>query len=84
MTLHGLEDVKSHLYTLVYRAGTESGQYLYEDMLHAFRVAVPFFQKWTRLPDDYEQIYQQALKEMQQPDFVATYTLLTAWGTSRT
>jgi ubiquinone/menaquinone biosynthesis C-methylase UbiE len=81
MTQHGFEDVKSHLYTLVYRAGTEMGQYLYEDMLHAFRVALPFFQKWTRVPDDYEEIYQQALKDMQQPDFVATYTLLTAWGT---
>jgi ubiquinone/menaquinone biosynthesis C-methylase UbiE len=80
MTLHGLEDVKSHLYTLVYRAGTESCQYFYEDMLHAFRVAVPFFQKWTRLPNDYEEIYQQALHEMQQPNFEATMTLVTAWG----
>jgi hypothetical protein len=33
------------------------------------------------VPEDYEEIYQQALKEMQQPDFVATGTLLTVWGT---
>jgi hypothetical protein len=43
-------------------------------------VLLPFFQKWTRVPSDYEEIYQQALKEMQQPDFVATWTLLTVWG----
>ena len=42
-----------------------------------------FFRKWTRVPDDYEAIYQQALEDMQQPGFVATWTLLTAWGTNR-
>jgi hypothetical protein len=36
--------------------------------------------KWSRVPDDYETIYQQALSEMQQPDFVSTWGLLTAWG----
>ena len=41
---------------------------------------LPFLHKWTRVPHDYENIYQQALSEMQQPDFVATWNLLTAWG----
>ena len=36
--------------------------------------------KWTRVPEDYEEIYQHMLSEMQQPDFVATMGLLTAWG----
>jgi hypothetical protein len=39
--------------------------------------------KWTAVPSDYEETYQQALKEMQQPDFVAKWTILTAWGTRR-
>jgi hypothetical protein len=39
-------------------------------------VGLSFYQKWTRVPDD----YQQALKEMQVPDFVATWTWLTVWG----
>jgi ubiquinone/menaquinone biosynthesis C-methylase UbiE len=81
MTQHGIQDVQTQHHTLVYRAGTEAGQYFYEDMLHAFRVALPFFQKWTNVPSDYEAIYQQALKEMRQPDFVAKWTILTAWGT---
>jgi len=80
MIQHGFEDVQSRLYTLIYRAGTREGQYFYEDMLHMFHVALPFFHKWTRVPNDYEEIYQQALREMQQPDFEATYELLTVWG----
>jgi hypothetical protein len=45
-----------------------------------FRTMVPFLRKWTRVPDDYEMLYQQMLGEMQQPDFVARGSLLTAWG----
>ena len=81
MTQHRIEDVQTQVYPLVYRAGTESGQCFYEDMRYTFRVAMPFFQKWTRVPEDYEQIYQQSLKEMQQPEFRATWKLLTAYGT---
>jgi ubiquinone/menaquinone biosynthesis C-methylase UbiE len=81
MTQHGIQDVQTQRHALVYRAGTEAGQYFYEDMLHAFRVALPYFQKWTNVPRDYEEIYQQALRDMQQPDFVAKWTILTAWGT---
>jgi hypothetical protein len=36
--------------------------------------------KWTDVPDDYEDLYQQMLREIQQPDFVARLSLLTAWG----
>lgn len=80
MTLHGIQNVQTHVHTLVFRAGTVEGQHFYEDTLHMFRVGVPFFQKWTRLPSNYEEIYQQALQEIQQPDFVAKWTYLTAWG----
>jgi hypothetical protein len=31
-------------------------------------------------PADYDDIYQRALQEMQQPDFHSTWNLLTAWG----
>jgi len=62
-------------------ASTAEGQLFYEDMQHMFRVFMRFIQKWTRVPKDYEETYQQALQEMQQPNFEATGTLLTAWGT---
>jgi ubiquinone/menaquinone biosynthesis C-methylase UbiE len=81
MMQHGIENVECRVHTLVFRVGTEIGQAFYEDMLHLFRVALPFFQKWVRVPDSYHEVYQQALEEMQHPEFVATSTLLTAWGT---
>jgi ubiquinone/menaquinone biosynthesis C-methylase UbiE len=83
MTQYGIQNVKSRVYTLVYRAGTVECQRFYEDVVYFYRVVLPFFQKWTRIPSDYEEIYQQALKEMQAADFVATMKLLTAWGTTK-
>lgn len=77
---YGLRNVKTQVHTLEYRAGTVEGQSFYDDMRHVFRTAVPFIHKWTRVPDDYQTIYQQMLSEIQQPGFVATWTLLTAWG----
>jgi len=77
---YGLQDVQTRAHTLEYRAGTALGQGFYEDMSRTFRSALPFYRKWTSVPDNYEEIYQQALSEMQQPDFVATWSLLTAWG----
>jgi len=77
---YGLQNVQTRTHTVEYRAGTAEGQLFYEDMKHVFRTIVPFLRKWTRVPDDYETIYQQALSEMQQPDASATLQLVTAWG----
>jgi ubiquinone/menaquinone biosynthesis C-methylase UbiE len=81
MKQHGIRNIQTHACRPVYRVGTVEGDFFYEDMRHTFRLFLPFFHKWTRVPSDYEEIYQQALKEMQQPDFAATGTLLTVWGT---
>ncbi len=75
------QNVQTRVHMVEYRVGTAEGQLFYEDMRHFFRTALPFFRKWSRVPEDYEMIYQQALNEMHQPDFVATSSLLTAWGT---
>jgi len=80
MTLHAIENVQTRLHTLTYRAGTESGQWFCDDMARFYHVALPFFQKWTRVPDNYQRTCEEAKKEMQHPDFVATWTFLTAWG----
>ena len=78
---HGLQDVQSRTYALEYRAGTLEGELMAEDWKHIHKLALPFLRKWTHVPNDYEAIYQQLLKEMQQPDFVATTRLLITWGT---
>lgn len=81
LTRHGYQQVQTKNYALEYQAGTIEGQAFYEDMKHIFHLLHPFYQKWGCAPADYEAIYQQALNEMQQPDFHATWNLLSSWGT---
>lgn len=77
---HGCHQVQTKVYTLQYRAGTPEGEAFYEDWTLLFQTLSPFIQKWGCASKDYEVIYQQALDEMQQPDFHATWNLLTVWG----
>ena len=79
---HRLQQVQTRAYTLHYRADTPEGQLFFEDLRLLYRSIVPFLRKWIRVPEDYEEIYQQMLSDMQQPDFVATWGLLTAWGST--
>jgi ubiquinone/menaquinone biosynthesis C-methylase UbiE len=76
----GLQHVQTRVYRPEIRRGTVEGQLFCEDMRYLFRTNVPFLRKWTRVPDDYEELYQQMLAEMQQPDFVVTNQTITAWG----
>jgi ubiquinone/menaquinone biosynthesis C-methylase UbiE len=77
---YGLQNIQTRVHRLEYRAGTEEGRLFAENMAHGFRTLKPFIQKWTAVPDDYDALYQQTVNEMQQPDFVAIWGLLTAWG----
>jgi len=77
---YGCEQVQTRTHAMEYRAGTVAGQALYENVKLLFQTVHPFIQKWGCAGQDYDAIYQQALKEMQQPDFHATWNLLTAWG----
>ena len=80
MYQHGVLNIQSRAFTVEFRAGTSEGQLFAENMKLAYRTIQPFLKKWLRLPDDYETIYQQMLIEMQAPDFVARWDVLTAWG----
>jgi ubiquinone/menaquinone biosynthesis C-methylase UbiE len=82
LTRHGLKQVQTQEYLPTYRAGTPEGRALAEDIEHLYRTVRPFIQKWTKEVEDYEQTYQQALVEMQQANFVATWRLVTAWGSA--
>ena len=77
---HGVQHVQTRSYTGENRAGTIEGQRFFDEMSGIFRTHLPFLRKWTHVPDDYEMLYQQALREMQQPDFVGGGRILTAWG----
>ncbi len=78
----GLQDVQRVEHVLRDHSGTEEGQLLFEDIRRGFRTVVPFLRKWAQVPDDYEAVYQRVLAEMQEPDFVTTWRLLTVWGTN--
>jgi ubiquinone/menaquinone biosynthesis C-methylase UbiE len=80
LTQYGLENVQTQEHTFIYRAGTPGGQHFVQDMQHLYRTVQPFIQRWTSMLDDYDEIYQQALIEMQQADFIASWRFVTAWG----
>ncbi len=78
---HGLQDVQTRAHLLEYRASdVPTWQPFYDNIAHMYRTFLPFFRKWTRVPADYETLYQQALQEIQQPDFVAVWKYVTIWG----
>lgn len=79
---HGFKNVQTRPYALEYRAGTPEWQSYYNDASRALRTFLPFLRKWASVPNNYEELCQQALSEMRQPDFVATWRLLTVWGIS--
>ncbi|HLI71594.1 MAG TPA: class I SAM-dependent methyltransferase [Ktedonobacteraceae bacterium] len=78
---HGLQQVQTRAYALEFRGDTDEGQSFAEDYQRAYRTIAPFLQKWTCVPDNYEDIYQEMVKEMHQPDCVTIWNLLTVWGT---
>jgi len=77
---YGCEQVQTKVYTIESRAGTIEGQAFYENLMLFFQTIRPFLQKWGNIPNNYEVIYQQALNEMQRPDFLAVGNILTVWG----
>lgn len=80
LTRHGFHQLQTQEHRIDFRAGTAEGQRFYEDMTRLYRTIRSFLRQWLRVPDDYEMIYQQAMHEMQQPEFLATWRLLTVWG----
>ncbi|HEX7736874.1 MAG TPA: hypothetical protein VF458_18660, partial [Ktedonobacteraceae bacterium] len=79
---HGFQNIQMRLFVTEYPASTLEGQLYAEDMQRVFKTVVPFLHKWIKVPDDYDETYQQAIREMQQPDFVGKGTAFTAWGIS--
>jgi hypothetical protein len=68
---YDFQNIQLHRFPVAYRTGTETGSALLEDHVHAFRTSRPFLLRYGCLPQDYEALCQQAIQDMQQPDFVA-------------
>lgn len=76
----GIQDVQTRLYLLEVRTETVPGQLFFEDMKYLFRTNAPFLRKWTGVPDNYDDLYEQMLAEVQQSDCVTGNKTITAWG----
>ena len=77
---HGVRVVHVKPYQIDFHAETSECAIYIQDVLHAMQTLRPFLQRWVRLGEEYDAVCKQAQKEMQQPDFHATWQLLTAWG----
>jgi ubiquinone/menaquinone biosynthesis C-methylase UbiE len=77
----GCQQVQTKDYLQEFIAGTVGAQNFYENAMYGFQTLLPFMQKMGCATEDYDALYPQALIELQQPDFRATWPLLTAWGT---
>ncbi len=76
----GIQQIQSRRYITEYRPGTPDFELLRKDTENFFQVALPFFQKWQKVPDSYASLCAEASRDMSQPDFVATTCVVTAWG----
>jgi ubiquinone/menaquinone biosynthesis C-methylase UbiE len=81
LTQHGCQDVQTRDHFVQGQPGTEEGEAYIRDVRHFYRTIRPFLEKRGCASSDYDAVYQQALVEMQQPTFHATWHLRTAWGT---
>jgi ubiquinone/menaquinone biosynthesis C-methylase UbiE len=81
---YDFQNTQSHKIPFEYRSGTEAGKALLEDHIHGFHTCHPFLYRYGCLPADYDALCQQAVQDMQQPDFVASTTFHIFWATNPT
>ena len=77
----GCQQVQTKAYMLEFVAGTVGGKNFYEDSRFGFQTILPFLQKMGCASEDYDALYEQAMIELQQPDFRVIWPMVTAWGT---
>ena len=78
---YGVENIQTRSSHLEFPHGTPQGHHFAEDLRLGFRTFVPFMRKWSRVPENYDQLYEEMLTGIEQPDFTGAWDLLTAWGT---
>ncbi len=77
---YGFQDIQTRIIVMEFQGDTVEGQQFYEFLRMVYQMLIPFFNKWIRLPADYQETYQQMLKDVQQPDFMATWKWFTIWS----
>lgn len=80
LTKSWCENVQVKVQPLLFRAGTPEGERYIDDVKYLYVTTTPFVQKWVGLPENYDALHRQSLKEMGQPNFFANWPHVTAWG----
>jgi len=77
-SLHGIRNVKSTEYARKY---THTDTAFYEDMKSFYMMIIPFLRKWIRFPENYEEVYRQALQGIREEGFEAIWGMVAVEGT---
>jgi ubiquinone/menaquinone biosynthesis C-methylase UbiE len=78
----GCENVRKMAHVLEFSSGTESHDSFFHNHASFFKLLQPFIVKWgVATQEELDQLYQQALIDMQADDFCAIWLALTVWGT---
>lgn len=82
----GFENIKRKSHSLDFSYGTEAHESFFHDLKIAFKLLQPFMLKWevVKTQEDMDDLYEQAMEEMQSKDFCGYWSLLTVWGTKPT
>lgn len=76
----GLQEVQQRVYPLECRAGMAYGELFAQNVKQLSQTLSPFLHKWAQLPAYYPRLRRKALADLSSPQFVATWTVTTAWG----
>lgn len=77
----GITNLHSQAYPLDYSYGTEAYETCYQDFALAAPMFFPFLQsKGVVSKEEYDRLYEQAMEDIQSPDFRALWFFLSAWG----
>ena len=77
---NGFQHIESCQREVEYRTGTEIVDAVLQNIImlsHTFR---QFFYRYGCLPEHYDMICRQVVKDLQRPDFVFTGTIYTFWA----
>ncbi|HLI88348.1 MAG TPA: methyltransferase domain-containing protein [Ktedonobacteraceae bacterium] len=77
----GIVNIQQKPHLLDYSAGTEAWQDMYDNARVGAALMRPFLTKLGVISEaEFDQLYQQAMTEMQAPDFRGLWYYMTAWG----
>ena len=77
----GCQQIKHAAYAIDFSYGSPAYRSGYDDFEAAFNLLQPFFVRTeVATEDEVEALYQQALREMQAPDFCGIWFYLSVWG----